>query len=175
MRLPIRAVRIISFSALPLAVLASGALAEELSDARMDQITAGGLFELTADQLDSATSAPATQRDRRGREDARGISVRNISLAAVSTGRLRVPRAPPWGVVPPPEITMVPGVVPPPGNPNGPGVVPPPEIPMVPGVVPPPEIPMVPGVVPPPEITMVPGVVPPPEITMVPGEIPIFT
>ena len=58
MRLPIRAVRIISFSALPLAVLASAALAEELTDARMDQITAGGLFELTADQLDRATSAP---------------------------------------------------------------------------------------------------------------------
>jgi hypothetical protein len=54
MRLLIRAVWIISFSALPLAV----ALAEELSDVRMDQISAGGFFELTADQLDSTTSGP---------------------------------------------------------------------------------------------------------------------
>jgi hypothetical protein len=60
MRLPITAVRIISFSfsALALAVPASAALAEELTDARMDQITAGGVFELAADQLDMATSAP---------------------------------------------------------------------------------------------------------------------
>jgi hypothetical protein len=54
MRLLIRAVWIISFSALPLAV----ALAEELSDVRMDQITAGGFFELAAEELDMATSAP---------------------------------------------------------------------------------------------------------------------
>ena len=54
-----RAVRIISFSALPLAVLAGGALAEELTDERMDQIAAGGLFELTADQLDNTTTVVA--------------------------------------------------------------------------------------------------------------------
>ena len=53
-----KAGRIISFSALALAVLARAALAEELTDAGMDQITAGGLFELAADQLDMATSAP---------------------------------------------------------------------------------------------------------------------
>jgi hypothetical protein len=56
MRLLMTAVRIIS--SLALAVLASAALAGELIDVHMDQITAGGLFELTADQLDSATSAP---------------------------------------------------------------------------------------------------------------------
>ena len=59
MRLPMRAVRIISFSALPLAVLAGGALAEELTDERMDQIAGGGLFELTADQLDNTTTVVA--------------------------------------------------------------------------------------------------------------------
>ena len=58
MRLVLKAVRIVSFSALLLAVLPSAAPAEELTDARMDQITAGGFFELTADQLDSTTSAP---------------------------------------------------------------------------------------------------------------------
>jgi hypothetical protein len=60
MRLPIPAVRIISFPALALAVLASAVQAEatELTDAHMDQITAGGLFELAADQLDMTTSAP---------------------------------------------------------------------------------------------------------------------
>lgn len=52
------AVRIISFSALAFAVLASAALAEELTDAGMDQITAGGFFELAADELDMTTSAP---------------------------------------------------------------------------------------------------------------------
>jgi hypothetical protein len=56
MRLPITVVRVIS--PLALAILASTALAGELIDAQMDQITAGGLFELTADELDILTSAP---------------------------------------------------------------------------------------------------------------------
>jgi hypothetical protein len=45
-------------SSLALAILASAALAEELTDARMDQITAGGLFELADDELNNLTSAP---------------------------------------------------------------------------------------------------------------------
>ena len=56
MRLPITVMRIIS--SLALAIFASTALAGELIDAQMDQISAGGLFELTADQLEYVTSAP---------------------------------------------------------------------------------------------------------------------
>jgi hypothetical protein len=56
--LPATAGRIISFSAIAFAILTSAALSGELADEPMDQITGGGVFELTADQLDMMTSAP---------------------------------------------------------------------------------------------------------------------
>ena len=123
MRLVLKAVRIVSFSALLLAVLPSAAPAEELTDARMDQITAGGFFELTADQLDSTTNAP--QHNVIG-----GVGIMLEQLLSETfrsqqslLADLGAPGAPPGGPSPPGGNLSPPGgnLSPPGGNLSPPG------------------------------------------------------
>jgi hypothetical protein len=93
--------QILPFLALGLAVLTSDALAQELTDARMDQVTAGGVFELVADQLDGVTSAPVGPLQQHNVIGGTGILLEEFLSDMFQSGRADLSQ---YGVNNPPTV-----------------------------------------------------------------------